>query len=76
MTIIDTLTGLDAWLERPYTEAAKHEGAFENFCEENGFDYDDPAASDAFEQWLEDLEESRGEEEAERRAEARRLGDY
>lgn len=42
-----TLPGYDAWLEAPYVFAAEQQEAFEHFCEEQGIDPDDDAATEA-----------------------------
>lgn len=67
------LPGYDEWLERPYREADDRIGAFEEWCEKNGYDLDvDDAAVKAlwerFDAWLEDeLDQDAAEIAAERR---------
>ena len=38
----------DQWLERPYRQADQKLADFEQFCEAQGFAFDDPAAEQAF----------------------------
>lgn len=62
-------TNYDAYLERPIQRhlAADDTAAFEQFCEAEGVDYDDPTAREQFDEYV----EAGREDAAERRAEAR-----
>lgn len=55
-----SLPGYDAWLERPYVEAAKQAEAYESYCERNDLDPDDEATEAAFDDWLCTLGEDDG----------------
>lgn len=52
------MKGFDAWLEKPYTDAAKREADFEAFCEREGLDPEDDASWTRFEGWQEELYDS------------------
>lgn len=49
------MSGYDAWLERPYVEAAKRDAEFEQWCEQFDVDPEDDDAFDRFEEHLEAL---------------------
>lgn len=63
------MRGLDAWLEKPYVDAARRDAAYEAFCERNGYDPDDSASEEAFEDHQEFLSEPDPDEARERQIE-------
>jgi len=65
------MAGLDAWLEAPYTNRAREEAAFEDWCEREDVDPDKPGAWDDFEAAMEDAREDAMIDAAEARAEER-----
>lgn len=44
------MSGYDAWLEKPYVDAARRDADFEAFCEQAGLDMEDEASWDKFEE--------------------------
>lgn len=52
-----SLPGYDAWLERPYVEAAKQAEAFESYCEENDLDPETDYAVACWEAFLDEVDE-------------------
>lgn len=66
------MRGYDAWLERPYVDAARQEEAFEKWCEAEDVEFDAPDAWERFEAAMADEWEARADDLAEARAEARR----
>ena len=51
---------IDEWLERPYVEAAAESDRYEQWCEQEGLDYDSPAAQIMYEeQQIERTDEER-----------------
>lgn len=61
----------DAWLEAPYRQREQDQEAYERFCEEFGYAYDDDAAEGAFRDHMEDVAQDMADAAAEARAEAR-----
>lgn len=49
-----SLPGYDAWLERPYIEAAEQAEAYLAWCNERNVDPDAPGAEDDYLEWVED----------------------
>jgi hypothetical protein len=45
-----------AWLEAPYERQARMDAAFEYWCEDNGYDFDDPEALESFERMIDQYE--------------------
>jgi hypothetical protein len=46
------MSKFDAWLERPYTEAAQKAADYEKFCEKFSLNPDSPWTAAAFDVWL------------------------
>ena len=46
------MSKFDAWLERPYTEAAQRAEDYDKFCEEHGLDFDSRYSEIKYEAWL------------------------
>lgn len=67
---LDPFRNYDAWLERPYQEAAARADAFVDWCEREGVDPDAPDAWDRYEAAIVDAQEAAAEARAEARAEA------
>jgi hypothetical protein len=52
-----TMSNFDRWLEKPYTDRAREEAEFEEFCEAQGIDFDDPEADALFQAWQDSFDE-------------------
>lgn len=48
------MSGYDAWLERPYVEAAEQAEAYEKYVEDNDLDPDEDWSAE-FERYMDDL---------------------
>lgn len=46
------MSKFDAWLERPYIEAAQKAEDYEKFCEEHNLDSGNPESEIHYEAWL------------------------
>ena len=46
----------DSWLESPYTNRAREEAEFEEWCEKHDYDMDDPESWRIFESYRDDEE--------------------
>lgn len=66
---------LDNWLEAPYTNAARREAEFEEFCDREGIDPDAPDAWERFEDALNDEYDARREDLEQMIDDERRHGD-
>ncbi len=54
------MSNYDAWLERPYVEAAEQAERFEAWCESEDIDSDQDDAWDLYEEAMADLDEYGG----------------
>ena len=66
------MAGLDAWLESPYTNRARQDALFEDWCEREDQDPEAPDAWDKFEAAMEADREDAEIAAGEARADARR----
>lgn len=48
----DTVVDYDRWLEAPVQAAYEQWDMYVDWCEDNEFDPDDPAAVEAYDDWL------------------------
>lgn len=66
----DPFAGYDAWLERPIQRSYELRAAFEDFCDAEGIDHDDPDARERYDEYVEGAAEAAAEARAEARADA------